>query len=118
ALRSPELARTFAEIAREEYVSVGLRQALHPQVDLLTEPRWGRGSATFGEDVNLTTTLLVEFIKGFQGEEIGPNSVIATTKHVPGGGRLEDDEDSHFIGVKQSPFSPDAPFNDAYETAR
>lgn len=100
ALRSPELARTFAEIAREEYVAVGLRQALHPQVDLLTEPRWGRGSGTLGEDVNLTTTLLVEFIKGFQGEKIGPNSVIATTKHFPGGGPMEDGEDSHFFWVR------------------
>lgn len=99
ALRSPELARTFAEIAREEYVSVGLRQALHPQVDLVTEPRWGRGGATLGEDANLTTTLLVEFIKGFQGESIGPNSVIATTKHFPGGGPMENGEDSHFPWV-------------------
>ncbi|SPO07407.1 related to periplasmic beta-glucosidase/beta-xylosidase precursor [Cephalotrichum gorgonifer] len=96
ALRSPELARTFAEIAREEYVSVGIRQALHPQVDLLTEPRWGRSGGTLGEDANLTSTLLVELIKGFQGEKIGPHSVIATTKHFPGGGPMENGEDSHF----------------------
>ena len=100
ALRSPRLARTFAEIAREEYVSVGLRQALSPQVDLLTEPRWGRGSGTLGEDADLTTELLVEFIKGFQGEgPIGAHSVIATTKHFPGGGPMEDGEDSHFPWV-------------------
>ncbi|KAJ4156452.1 hypothetical protein NW754_008084 [Fusarium falciforme] len=96
ALRSPQLARTFAEIAREEYVSVGIRQALHPQVDLSTEPRWGRIGGTLGEDANLTSALLVEYIKGFQGEKIGPHSVIATTKHFPGGGPMENGEDSHF----------------------
>ncbi|KAM5355027.1 hypothetical protein ACJ41O_001673 [Fusarium nematophilum] len=96
ALRSPELARTFAEIAREEYVSVGIRQALHPQVDLATEARWGRSGATMGEDANLTSALLVEYIKGFQGEKIGPHSVITTTKHFPGGGPMENGEDSHF----------------------
>lgn len=99
ALRSPQLARTFAEIAREEYVSVGIRQALHPQVDLSTEPRWGRIGGTLGEDANLTSALLVEYIKGFQGEKIGPHSVIATTKHFPGGGPMEDGEDSHFPWV-------------------
>ncbi|KAH7239295.1 glycoside hydrolase superfamily [Fusarium tricinctum] len=96
AIQSPELIRTFAEIAREEYTAVGIRQALHPQVDLATEPRWGRITGTMGEDANLTSALLVEYIKGFQGDKIGPNSVIATTKHFPGGGPMQGGEDSHF----------------------
>ncbi|KAM0270743.1 hypothetical protein ACHAPA_003219 [Fusarium lateritium] len=96
AIQSPELIRTFAEIAREEYTAVGIRQALHPQVDLATEPRWGRITGTMGEDANLTSALLVEYIKGFQGDKIGPHSVIATTKHFPGGGAMADGEDSHF----------------------
>lgn len=99
ALRSPELAGTFADVARQEYVAVGIRQALHPQVDLVTEPRWGRSGATFGEDAELTSSLLVEYIRGLQGDEIGPESVIATTKHFPGGGPMEDGEDSHFPWV-------------------
>ncbi|PKS08647.1 hypothetical protein jhhlp_005036 [Lomentospora prolificans] len=104
ALRSPELARTFANIAREEYVAVGIRQALHPQVDLATEPRWGRMGATMGEDANLTSALLVEYIKGFQGDTIGPHSVITTTKHFPGGGPMEDGEDSHFAWGKNQTY--------------
>ncbi|KAH6981360.1 periplasmic beta-glucosidase/beta-xylosidase [Ilyonectria sp. MPI-CAGE-AT-0026] len=96
ALRDPKLARTFAEIAREEYVSVGIRQALHPMIDLMTEPRWGRSGGTMGEDANLTSLLVVEYIKGFQGDKIGPHSVITTTKHFPGGGPMENGEDSHF----------------------
>lgn len=96
ALRSPEPVRQFAEIAREEYVSVGIRQALHPQVDLATEPRWGRNNAGMGEDAALVSTMVVEYIKGFQGPTIGPHSVITTTKHFPGGGPMENGEDSHF----------------------
>lgn len=101
AIQSPELIRTFAEIAREEYTAVGIRQALHPQVDLATEPRWGRITGTMGEDANLTSALLVEYIKGFQGDKIGPHSVIATTKHFPGGGPMENGEDSHFPWVSK-----------------
>lgn len=96
ALRSADLVRTFAEIAREEYLAVGIRVSLHPQVDLVTEPRWARSSATFGEDAHLTAELLVEYIKGFQGDKIGRYSVSTVTKHFPGGGTVEDGEDPHF----------------------
>jgi beta-glucosidase len=44
---------------------VGLRAALHPQVDLATEPRWSRISATFGEDAALTCDLVGAWIRGF-----------------------------------------------------
>ena len=50
ATRDEELVRTFGDIARQEYTAVGIRQALHPQVDLATEPRWARQLQTFGED--------------------------------------------------------------------
>ncbi|KAL6402121.1 periplasmic beta-glucosidase beta-xylosidase [Ilyonectria robusta] len=96
ALRDPELVKKFAEVAREEYIAVGLRAALHPQVDLSTEPRWARIKGTWGEDATLTSELLVAYIKGFQGEELGPYSVSTVTKHFPGGGPLENGEDSHF----------------------
>ncbi|GAB7359077.1 hypothetical protein MBLNU230_g5149t1 [Neophaeotheca triangularis] len=96
ALRDPKLMRTFAEIAREEYRAVGLAQALHPQIDLPTEPRWGRAGFSFSEDANLTVSMLVEYIKGFQGEDIDHHSVIITAKHFPGGATQKNGEDSHF----------------------
>ncbi|KAM0214817.1 hypothetical protein ACHAQD_008722 [Fusarium lateritium] len=93
AIQSPELIRTFAEIAREEYTAVGIRQALHPQVDLATEPRWGRITGTMGEDANLTSALLVEYIKGFQGDKIGPHS--GKNQTYPG-----NNQDYHLIPFK------------------
>ncbi|KAJ5762189.1 uncharacterized protein N7511_005571 [Penicillium nucicola] len=96
ALRSPELVREFANIARQEYLAVGLRLALHPQVDLATEPRWSRIGASFGEDADLTSELVAAYIQGFQGPELGSDSVSTMTKHFPGGGPQKDGEDPHF----------------------
>ncbi|KAH8843106.1 hypothetical protein MCOR07_010040 [Pyricularia oryzae] len=104
AIRDPSLVRKFAEVAREEYLAVGIRAALHPQVDLATEPRWARLGNTWGENATLTSELLVEYIKGFQGEEIGPRSVTTVTKHFPGGGPMENGEDSHFIYGKNQTY--------------
>ncbi|KAL4768736.1 beta-glucosidase C [Aspergillus nidulans var. acristatus] len=105
ALRDPQLVREFAEVAREEYLAVGIRAALHPQVDLSTEPRWARISGTWGENSTLTSELIVEYIKGFQGEgKLGPKSVKTVTKHFPGGGPMENGEDSHFFYGKNQTY--------------
>ncbi|TLD09651.1 hypothetical protein PspLS_11735 [Pyricularia sp. CBS 133598] len=96
ALRDPHLVKQFAEIAREEYRAVGIRAALHPQIDVATEPRWARQGNTWGENATLTAELLVEYIKGFQGGQIGPHSVTTVTKHFPGCGPMKNGEDSHF----------------------
>lgn len=91
-----ELVRRFADVARQEYVAVGIRAALHPTVDLATEPRWGRQAGTFGQDMAQTARFAVEYLKGLQGDGIGVGSVACTTKHFPGGGPQKDGEDAHF----------------------
>ncbi|QDZ14152.1 glycoside hydrolase family 3 protein [Humibacter ginsenosidimutans] len=96
AIGSPERLERFAEVARQEYLAVGLRVALHPQIDLATEPRWSRIAGTFGEDADLTSRLVVGYIRGFQGEELGAESVATMIKHFPGGGPQKDGEDPHF----------------------
>ncbi|UNK70435.1 glycoside hydrolase family 3 N-terminal domain-containing protein [Microbacterium sp. H1-D42] len=96
AIRDADLVERFADIARQEYTAVGLRVALHPQVDLATEPRWARQTATFGEDAELAGQLGAAYIRGFQGESFGPGSVSTMTKHFPGGGPQKDGEDPHF----------------------
>jgi beta-glucosidase len=96
ALDDPDLVRKFAEIVREEYLAVGIRVALHPQIDLATEPRWPRISGTFGEDAQVSARLVRAYIEGFQGSELGPNSVACMTKHFPGGGPQKQGLDPHF----------------------
>jgi beta-glucosidase len=96
AIGEAELVKHFAEIVRREYLAVGIRVALHPQIDLATEPRWPRISGTFGEDAHLTARLVKAYIEGFQGESLGPNSVACMTKHFPGGGPQREGLDPHF----------------------
>ena len=96
ALRDPDLVRRFADIARQEYTAVGLRAALHPTLDLATEPRWARQAQTFGQDPAVVSALGVAYLEGMQGPALGPGSVACTAKHFPGGGAVRDGEDSHF----------------------
>ncbi|WP_028050526.1 glycoside hydrolase family 3 protein [Cellulomonas sp. URHD0024] len=102
ATRDERLMEQHADIARQEYLAVGLRTALHPQVDLATEPRWARANGTFGEDASLTGRMGAAYVHGFQGTgelaggTFGPDSVSTMTKHFPGGGPQKDGEDLHF----------------------
>jgi beta-glucosidase len=75
----------FTDISRQEYLAVGIRQALHPQVDLATEPRWPRIAGTFGEDADLSSRMATAYINGYQGATLGP-----------GGGPQKDGLDPHF----------------------
>lgn len=84
------------DIARQEYLAVGIREALHPMADLATEPRWPRVSGTFGEDANLSARMIKAYILGFQGTKLGHNSVACMTKHFSGGGPQKEGLDPHF----------------------
>jgi beta-glucosidase len=95
------LVREFADIARQEYLAIGIRVALHPMADLATEPRWGRINGTFGEDAALAARMVRAYIGGFQGETLGPQSVACMTKHFPGGGPQKDGDDPHFAYGKE-----------------
>lgn len=102
AIGDPVVIERFADIARQEYVAVGIRVALHPQIDLATEPRWARINHTFGEDADLTCGLVAAYVRGFRGDRLGPDSVATMVKHFPGGGPQKDGEDPHFpYGAEQ-----------------
>ena len=96
ATRDPALLRQFADMARQEYLAVGIRLALHPMADLATEPRWARAAGTFGEDAELSARLVHAYVRGFQGEQLGPDSVATMVKHFSGGGPQKGGEDAHF----------------------
>jgi beta-glucosidase len=96
AIGDEKLTRQFADIARQEYLAVGIRESLHPQVDLATEPRWPRISGSFSEDAQLSAKMVKAYILGYQGEKLGPNSVATMTKHFSGGGPQKEGLDPHF----------------------
>ena len=122
ATRDAALVERFGDIARQEYTAVGIRVALHPQVDLATEPRWSRALQTFGEDAELSGELGAAYIRGFQnGESFGPGAVSAMVKHFPGGGPQKDGEDPHFAYGREQVYPGDQfelhlkPFDAAFE---
>ena len=96
AIGSAARVAEFADIVRQEYLAAGIRTALHPQLDLATEPRWPRINTTFGEDADLASELGVAYVRGLQGPELSPDSVAAMIKHFPGGGPQQDGTDPHF----------------------
>lgn len=99
----PEVVRDFGRIASTEYRAMGLANALSPQIDLATEPRWLRINGTFGEDADLASEMAAAYVDGFQGtfDENGKNlgwgerSVSTVIKHFPGDGVGESGRESH-----------------------
>jgi beta-glucosidase len=95
ASRDEGMVENFARIARQELRAIGIRFALHPVADTATEPRWPRIQETFGEDADLNGRMTAAYIRGFQGESIGNDSVACCVKHFPGGGPQKDGNDPH-----------------------
>ncbi len=97
ALNDPALTRHFGDVARQEYTAVGITQALSPQADLATEPRWPRINGTFGEDADIAKAQVQAYIEGFQGSTSGlvPGGVVAVVKHWVGYGASKSGFDGH-----------------------
>jgi beta-glucosidase len=97
AVNDPELTRRFADVVRQEYQSVGMRESLAPQADLATEPRWARANGTFGEDADIAKRMVEAYVAGVQNGASGLNSgsVIAVVKHWAGYGAAKDGWDGH-----------------------
>jgi beta-glucosidase len=52
-----------------------------PNINILRDPRWGRGQETYGEDPYLTGQIAVQFIRGLQGDDPKYLKLVATSKH-------------------------------------
>lgn len=95
AIGDPALFERFADIARQEYRALGITSAIHPQIDLATDPRWARQLQTFGQDPGQVSHFVAAYLRGFQGENLS-TGVACIAKHFPGGGAQKDGEDPHF----------------------
>ena len=52
-----------------------------PNINIVRDPRWGRGQETYGEDPFLTGRLGIAFIGGVQGGDLNHLRAVATSKH-------------------------------------
>ncbi|MCQ6271448.1 glycoside hydrolase family 3 C-terminal domain-containing protein [Pseudarthrobacter sp. R1] len=85
---SPDTIEGMTDIVRGQMLSVGVRQALSPIMDVARDPRWGRVGETYGEDPTLCAAMSVAFVKGLQGPDL-QDGVAATGKHFLGFGLSE-----------------------------
>lgn len=106
AIGNEKVTRRYADIVRQEYLAVGIREALSPQADLATEPRWARISGTFGEDPTRVHHMVRGYVEGMQNGADGLNSgsVISVVKHWVGYGAAENGFDSHNVYGKNAVF--------------
>jgi beta-glucosidase len=123
AIHDPELTRRFADVVRQEYMAVGIRESLAPQADLATEPRWARINGTFGEDAGIAKTMVEAYVEGMQNGAAGlnPGSVAAVVKHWAGYGAAKDGWDAHNFYGRYAEFPANnfgqhlIPFTGAFE---
>lgn len=81
-----KLVHKAAELAAEEIRSTGTNWTFAPCVDVVQDARWGRTGETYGEDPFLTSELVREAVTGLQGNWDVQKNVVATVKHLAGGG--------------------------------
>ena len=60
-----------------------------PQINIVRDPRWGRGQETYGEEPHLTAAMAAAYVSGLQYGEAGSNAdryilAAATAKHAVG----------------------------------
>lgn len=85
--RVAEAISTEARAKHHEYAREGKRYMYQgltlwsPNINLLRDPRWGRGQETYGEDPYLTGRMAVQFVRGLQGDDPRYLKTVATPKH-------------------------------------
>ncbi|WP_085991033.1 glycoside hydrolase family 3 N-terminal domain-containing protein [Oceanobacillus senegalensis] len=104
AAKDEEAVREFAEIAAKEWKAAGIRKIYGYTADIGTDPLWARIEDTFGENPEIAGDMIYNIVKGFQGDELGPDSVAITVKHFPGGGARDDGQDPHFENGNFNPY--------------
>jgi len=88
---NPDLVNRMWDVVGKEARLRGMHMCHSPEADIVRDPRFGRMSEAFGEDTYLTTRMVVNAIKGVQGdyEGLGKGTHIgAVAKHFAGYGQV------------------------------
>jgi beta-glucosidase len=95
----PGVEQEVQHYAAQDSRAAGIRWTFTPMVDIARDSRWGRIVEGAGEDPYLGAAMARAQVRGFQGERIGPESVLACVKHFAGYGAADGgrDYDSSYI---------------------
>lgn len=92
------LVKHYADVDRQIWDAKGISRMYGPQIDLITDPRWGRDATTFTEDpkvdANIATALVTGYQTGTDGVQDG--DVALMMKHFPGDGAAYNGFESHY----------------------
>lgn len=102
AANDAELVSKLNTVLKDELLAVGVRMALSPDADLITDPRWGRNQECYSEDTEVVQNLIVAAVQALQGgSELTEDSVIATVKHFPGAGAQTEGVDGTPLTIQE-----------------
>jgi beta-glucosidase len=95
----PAMEEAAQHLAAEDARATGILWTFTPMVDIARDARWGRIVEGAGEDPYLGAAMARAQVRGFQGQALGPGSVLACVKHFAGYGAAEGgrDYDSSYI---------------------
>ena len=83
----PALGRAMGHAVAAEARAVGVHETYSPVMDLIRDPRYGRGEESYGEDTCLCAAFARETVRGLQGDDLtAPDAVAAEPKHYVGYG--------------------------------
>jgi beta-glucosidase len=95
----PAVEEAAQKEAGEDARAAGIQWTFTPMVDIARDARWGRIVEGAGEDPYLGSAMARAQVRGFQGQALGPNSVLVCVKHYAGYGAAEGgrDYDSSYV---------------------
>jgi beta-glucosidase len=97
----PSVEEQAQHLAAEDARAAGIQWTFTPMVDIARDARWGRIVEGAGEDPYLGAAMARAQVRGFQGERLGPNSVMACVKHFAGYGAAEGGRDYDSVYVPE-----------------
>jgi beta-glucosidase len=95
----PSVEEQAQSVAAEDSRAAGIQWTFAPMVDIARDARWGRIVEGAGEDPYLGAAMAQAQVRGFQGVELGPTSLLACAKHFAGYGAADGgrDYDSSYV---------------------
>jgi beta-glucosidase len=95
----PSVEEQAQRLAGQDARAAGIDWTFTPMVDIARDARWGRIVEGAGEDPYLGAAMARAQVRGFQGETLGPDSVLVCVKHYAGYGAAEGgrDYDSSYV---------------------
>ena len=93
ATHDPALVEKADRVTAEEMAGTGINWAFAPCIAVSRDIRWGRSYESYGQSPELVAQLGAASIRGFQGDTLNKNSVLACAKHFAGDGGTENGKD-------------------------